>query len=280
MNTHVSFLNKPLTWLASLLVLLCALQCAPTAMNAQEPTWQWAKNGGGTGSDAGTAITTDASNNIYTCGRFSGYALFGSNPLTSAGQSDVVVARYNASGACLWAVKGGGTGTDEPNAITTDDSGNVYVTGFFTGTATFGAATLVSTGGRDVFVVKYNATGVVQWARRGGSVGNEAGNGIAVDASRNIYITGSYSDSTKFGSLAKLTPAGESDIFLVQYNSSGTEQWSKSIGGVGSDISSGIAVDAGGIYLSGNYNDVMIVENMVLEKFAKHVMVKWKQWRP
>ncbi|MFN8360847.1 MAG: SBBP repeat-containing protein [Candidatus Kapaibacterium sp.] len=259
MNIHVSFLNKPLSWLTNLLVVLCVLPAMTLVTVAQEPTWQWAKNGGGTGSDAGTAITTDASNNIYTCGRFSGYALFGSTPLTSAGQSDVVVARFNASGACLWAVKGGGTGNDEPNAITTDDSGNVYVTGFFTGTATFGAATLVSTGGKDVFVVKYNAAGVVQWARRGGSVGNEAGNSIAVDANRNIYITGVYSDSTKFGNLAKLTPVGQSDIFLVQYNATGTEQWSKTIGGTDSDVGSDIAADAAGVYLSGNYNGVIII---------------------
>ncbi|MBK9249628.1 MAG: SBBP repeat-containing protein [Ignavibacteria bacterium] len=259
MNILESFFNKSFLRLTSFFVLLCAMQLTPTTLTSQEPTWQWAKSGGGTGSDAGTAVTTDASNNIYTCGRFSGYSLFGSTPLTSSGQTDVVIARYNASGACLWAVKGGGTGADEPNAITTDDSGNVYVTGFFSGTATFGAATLVSIGGRDAFVVKYNAAGVVQWARRGGSVGNEAGNSIAVDASRNIYITGVYSDSTKFGSLAKLTSVGQSDIFLLQYNSSGTEQWSKSIGGTGTDAGNDITVDASSLYLSGSYNGSIII---------------------
>ena len=264
MKTQCSHLIKSVSQCllnnSRLLITAIVIMTSAATLHAQEPTWQWVKSGGGISSDAGTSTVVDAAGNIYSCARFGGVSLFGSYLLTSAGQSDVMVARYNSTGAILWAVRGGGTGNDEPNAIVADDSGNIYVTGFFTGTATFGGVTLTSSGGKDMFVVKYSAAlGSVVWAKRGGMIADETGNGIAVDPSENVYITGTYSDSTKFGSLAKLTSAGSSDAFIVQYNSSGVEQWSKTIGANGNDSGNDITADASGLYLTGIFSNTVII---------------------
>ena len=138
MKNDVSFLISKVSLVmlrkVRLFIAAIAVMITAVSLQAQEPTWQWVKSGGGTGSDAGTSITVDVNGNIYVTARFSGTSLFGSSLLTSAGASDVMVARYNSNGAILWAVRGGGTGNDEPNSISTDAAGNVFVTGSFTGT--------------------------------------------------------------------------------------------------------------------------------------------------
>ncbi|MBI3257929.1 MAG: SBBP repeat-containing protein [Ignavibacteriae bacterium] len=263
MKNDVSFLiskaSHKMLHSMRLFIAVMAVMMTAISLQAQEPTWQWVKSGGGSGSDAGTSVAVDVNNNIFVTARFAGTSLFGSSLMTSAGLSDVMVARYNANGAILWAVRGGGAGNDEPNSITVD-ANNVYVAGSFTGTATFGNVTLTSAGARDMFVVKYKSSdGSVVWAKRGGMNGDEGGNGVAVDTVGNVYVVGSYTDSTKFGSLTTLTSAGGQDAFFIQYNPSGTEQWSKSFGAGGSDSGNDIALDASGVYFTGAFSNTVII---------------------
>ncbi|MEZ4905193.1 MAG: SBBP repeat-containing protein [Spirosomataceae bacterium] len=98
--------------------------------------------------------------------------------------------KYNSGGIFQWVQKGGGTSSEWGQGIATDGSGNVYVTGFFNGTATFGA-TPITSAGNDIFVVKYNSGGSFQWVQKAvGGTGSEQGLGIATDGSGNVYVTG------------------------------------------------------------------------------------------
>jgi hypothetical protein len=162
---------------------------------------QWAKQAGGGGDNGGTGIAVDNSGNSYVTGYFDGSATFGAGEanqttLTSASANDVFVAKYNSSGALQWAKRAGGVGFDEAYGIAVDGSGNSYVTGYFDGSATFGAGEanqtiLTAAGGSlDIFVAKYNSSGALQWAKRAGGMVDEAGYGIAVDGSGNSYVTG------------------------------------------------------------------------------------------
>ncbi len=93
----------------------------------------------------------------------------------------------------LWAVQAGGTGDQNCNDCTTDSQGNVYVTGMFYGTASFGPYVLNSTGGPDLYVAKLDPEGNWLWAVRAGnsvSASVTTGNGIAVDGSGNVYVGG------------------------------------------------------------------------------------------
>ncbi len=115
---------------------------------------------GGQGADRGAAVASDAAGNVCVTGSFSGTAAFGSGPaaftLTSAGGTDVFVAKYTAAGALLWARDLGGSGDDAGAGVTVDGAGNVYTTGSFSGTADFdpgaAAVNLTSAGAEDVFV--------------------------------------------------------------------------------------------------------------------------------
>ena len=163
----------------------------------------------------------------------------------------------------LWAKQvGGGTGNGG-SGIAVDNSANSYVTGYFDGSATFGAGeanqtTLTSASGNDVFVAKYNSSGALQWAKRAGGTGFDEAYGIAVDGSGNSYVTGYFEGSATFGqgqaNQTVLTAAGGADIFVAKYNSSGALQWAKRAGGTVDEVGYGIGVDSSGnSYVTGYF---------------------------
>ena len=106
-------------------------------------------------------------------------------------------------------------------------SGNIYVCG----------QTNASPIGPNVgaFLAKYNSSGTLQWQRGyGGTTGSEYAYGVALDGSENIYTTGRM---TSFG-------AGSNDTFVIKHNSSGTLQFTKTLGGGVTEYGFGMAVDA------------------------------------
>ena len=217
-------------------------------------TVQWARSIGGTGSDSGFGIATDSNGNVYVIGRYVGLVTIGSTTLNSAGSNDTFVAKYDTSGTVQWATSIGGTGSDVGYGIATDSAGNVYVTGKYVGSVTIGSTTLNSAGSDDVFVAKYDASGTDQWARSIGGTGSEYGQAIATDSAGNVYVFGYYRNTTTFAPGTTLTSVGNTDAFVAKYDTSGTVQWAKSIGGIYYDYGYGIATDSdGNVYVTGNY---------------------------
>ncbi len=217
--------------------------------------WLWAKNAGGKTEDIGSGIAVDASGNSYVTGCFNtrATATFGSTILTSNRISDIFVAKLDTKGNWLWAQNAGGTSDDYGSGIAVDASGNIYVTGDFDVTATFGSTTLTSNGYYDIFVAKLDSCGNWLWAQNAGGTSGDYGSGIAVDASGNIYVTGNFYGDANFGSTT-LTSCGVTDIFIAKLNSSGNWLWAKKAGGTSSDYGSGIAVDASGnSYITGDF---------------------------
>jgi hypothetical protein len=158
------------------------LSIAPASIFAQSAAYQWAKRMGGSDSDQGNAIATDANGNVYVTGDFEGTADFdpsaGTANLTSTGTLDIFLAKYDASGNLLWANRMGGQLTDRGNSLAVDGSGNVVVTGGFRGIVDFdpsvGTANLTSVGNQDIFVAKYDASGNYLWANGMGGADGEA----------------------------------------------------------------------------------------------------------
>ena len=182
-------------------------------------TLQWQRIVSGEQDNQGKDIKIDSSGNIYIVGY----------TRTSATYHDVLVMKLDSSASTLWqrSVTTTSNEDDQGYALAIDDSGNVYVTG------------QASDGNVKCFTAKFNSSGTIQWQRTlDGSTQHDQGHGIAVDSSGNVYITG-------FGAYA----SGKSyEIFIAKYNSSGTIQWQRTLGGTGNTYESaeGMAIDSSG----------------------------------
>ncbi|MWB93604.1 T9SS type A sorting domain-containing protein [Flavobacterium sp. GA093] len=210
------------------------------AQTEPTPNWTWATNIDGASAVAATddgAIFTDTAGNSYIVNQIS---------------SHINIKKYDATGALVWDRAGSsGAGIELPTDITVDAAGNYYVTGSYTGTATFGAATLANSGESDIFIVKYDTDGNVVWAQKYGGTNKDQGNSIAIDASGNCYV-GGYSFGGSFG---------YPQLFYAKYNSAGVPQWTKLDSGyyntsILENVVNGISVDSyGNTYITGSNRD-------------------------
>ncbi|WP_158561167.1 SBBP repeat-containing protein [Emticicia sp. C21] len=219
---------------------------------------------GGSLGDMGQGIALDANGNIYLTGHFSGTASFGNISHTSEGGTDIFFAKYNKAGVAQWVRKAGGLLSDTGNSVAVDNSGNVFVTGSFQGTATFDNTSLISTGKEDIFIAKYSSIGTLEWVRKAGGVNEDIGVDLVTDASGNVYVTGNYEGGSIFGSKI-VSGFGDSDVFIVKYSAEGDYTWVKTFGGQSTDNSKGIGIDASGaIYLTGNFKNTITIGNTSL----------------
>ncbi len=122
----------------------------------------WLVGGGGSATEGAWGITVDGYDNPYISGVFEGPVTFGESSLECAGYRDVFVAKLDSDGHWLCALSAGGTEFDEGYALATDEAGDVYVTGYFAGSALFGDTTLSTQGEFDVFVARLSPEGVNQ----------------------------------------------------------------------------------------------------------------------
>ncbi|HEV8608950.1 MAG TPA: hypothetical protein VGS98_02620 [Thermoanaerobaculia bacterium] len=188
-------------------------------------------------------IVVDGTGASVVLGSFYGSVNFGGGSLTSAGNGDVYLVKYSATGGYLWSQRFGGTQDEVPKGIAIDASGEIVITGFFGGTVDFGGGPLTGTSGSG-FLAKYSAAGQHRWSRRltTGSTLDE-GTAVGVDGAGNVIVGAGFYGTVNFGG-GSLTSAGSEDIALLKYNSSGTFLWSRRIGGASADMVRGLAVDA------------------------------------
>jgi hypothetical protein len=197
----------------------------------------WVRQLGTSATDQIWGSSTDSSSNVYVSGYTQG-GLVGNN----LGGRDGFVAKYSGGGAQQWLRQFGTSGDDTAQENKTDSSGNVYVTGY-----TSGSLSGSSNGGLDAFLVKYSTTGSLLWTRQVGTSTTDFAIELALDSSGNVYVLG-YT----LGSFAGFTNAGAEDIFVAKYSTNGTLVWVKQYGTSASEDPRGIIVDSSGnVYLSG-----------------------------
>lgn len=209
--------------------------------------FQWGFGLNGDAHEEGRGISVDAAGNVLLCGEFDGNLTLGTNAHSSAGVSDIFVAKYDAGGGFLWSRKFGGTGADAGRGIDPAPDGGVYVSGEFTGTVTFDGFTLTAGGTtKDLFLVKLSPLGAVQWACSFGSPGNDQGCEIEADDSGNIFCAGSARTGLIFPGGVALPSAGQSDQFVAKFSPNGRLLWATNGGGPGSDSNFALGLDPQG----------------------------------
>jgi hypothetical protein len=182
-------------------------------------SWEWAVQAVGTNTNYGNDICIDGSQNIYVTGNFKGTANFGTNTVISNGSDDIYIAKLNSSAVWQWAVSAGGAIDDNSLGVALDSDANVYITGRFRGSATFGSETLISSGDKDIFVAKLEPGGSWLWALRAGGVGEDLSNEICPANDGSIYLAGVVSGTAGFGDIT-LVSAGPSDLFVAKLDTS------------------------------------------------------------
>jgi hypothetical protein len=212
--------------------------CSALLINISSYSQQWisifnGKGGnfdGSSSTDVGTAVTADNKGNCFVTGYTTAYSQ----------NFDYLTIKYNSNGDTLWTAVYNGESNNEDKAfgIAVDQPGNVYITGY----------SYSSLSGYDYLTIKYNSSGVQQWAARYNGTGNQEDKafGIVVDDAGNSYVTGrSTGSSANF------------DGVTIKYDSDGNEVWSDRYDGPGNgnDESAAITKDKHGyIYITGFSN--------------------------
>jgi len=201
-----------------------------------------------------TSIAVDPYGHMAITGEFIGTAIFGTHTLVATSGRDVFTVLLDSTGAILNAMGGVGNGPENiGTGVASDANGNVFITGNFTGTLTFGDVTLESAGSGDIFIVKYDAGGNLLWAQQAGGVSDITAKDIAVDNAGNCFIIGDFHDSANFGDKTAYSSSAR-DVFTVKYDAEGNALWAVNCGSTSSDIGTGIAVDdAGNVYIAGYF---------------------------
>ncbi len=229
----------------------------------QVQSQHWIQKAGGSTIDEGYATCVDNQGNTYTTGYFTGNATFGNIILTSQGATDIFIAKTNNQGDYTWAVSAGGTGSDRGLNISIDNQGNPHITGYFSGTATFGNQQIVSAGNQDVFIAKYSTSGNFNWVKSAGGTSPEIGSGITIDNSGNVIATGEFAGTASFGTTSLTASSGVTNTFITKLDSTGTFQWTKhgsgSLGSRGIDVSSD---NTGNIYATGQFSGDITFDNL------------------
>lgn len=173
----------------------------------------------------------------------------------------------------------GDTGFDNISVVDIDKNGNKYISGYFSGTTKFGSKSLTSDGGVDIFVAKLDKDDKVKWVNQIGSSGNDDEiHDLAIDASGNVYVLGSYVTSIVvddgMGGLqaTNTTP----DVFFVQYDNNGGVVYAGNFGFTVAMTARGIGVSSTGkVYATGEYNSASSDPDIWISRLPMNSNTPW-----
>jgi hypothetical protein len=206
-------------------------------------THLWTRQLGSNADDFGLGVAVDASGNAYMVGSSFGNLPGATN--SGTGTTDAFIARYDAGGTLQWVREFGTTSaaSEEVVAVTVDAGGAVLVAG--TTDDRFTGFTNPDVGTLDVFLAKFDGSGNRTWLRQFGEIGNDTARGIGVDASDNVYVTGSTE-----GNLSGLSVGG-TDAFVARYSSAGAPSWVRQFGTPDFDEARSLVVSGVQVYAAG-----------------------------
>lgn len=221
----------------------------------------WPKHPTGSQREHFNAVGNLPGGDIVAAGFFSPDETFPGFPtFTSGSGQQLIVYRFSENCGTVWAVALGNFNMNETvSDLVVDAAGNIFLTGAISGNTTFGPITL---SGPAAYVLKLNGnTGSVLAAYASSVSAGARGYSIARDNFGNVYMTGQYSGTIKFGSLPLLTSTGSTDVFVVRLdNMLTTPKWNAGFGSTGQDFPGGIGLSSSGlVYVAANIGGSMTV---------------------
>jgi hypothetical protein len=248
-------------------IFLCLIFLVSEKAQSQNITWDWLKGEGSPNNENANGMAVDANNNRYVIGQFDGSAfIVGGNHLLYHGMFDIFLIKYDSSGNFQWIRPAGGPGLDVAKNIGIDNSGNIYIAGFYHDSITFKNIVLKSFDNPDfwasgAFIVKYNSSGDLIWAKSSEcdiSFHRTSAIDFVLDSICNIYMLGLYSTDIMFDTVSFSQNTGVS-AYVVKFDSSGAALWGKSI--LGLTYADGkLALDPNGnIFIGSSYDEDVII---------------------
>ncbi len=231
---------------------------------------EWVKQFGGAYNDTILHLAVDARGSVYVQGHFKDKSDWGSGtPLVAAGGSDndVVLAKYDANGDHLWSKRFGNAFNDVAGGLAVDPAGGITMVGSFDKSVSFGEADEhTSKGEADLFVVRFDTDGKLDWARTYGGDREDVGWGIASDAAGNTVTTGWFQNTVDFGKTTG-TPVksnGNKDVFAIKHDVKGNVIWTKTWGDKDHDQGRGVVIDdKGAATIVGLYRFTLALDDRV-----------------
>ena len=257
------FVNYDATFDAITVPVAAMDSIAFLAKLTNDGVWQWVKTFDGIYSDRDNGIAVDDEDNVYVTGGFTETSTFGATTLTSSGDEDIYVVKYDPAGNFLWVTQAGSIRGDRGNDIVYCNDGNMYLTGEFRDSCNFGTAIYLDNygnpSGRDIFVAKITKDGNWIWAKKAGSKkGSDKGVGIIANDIGNIFVSGQFSASAKFGDIEIDSDGDSVDVFIAAIDTLGVWRWAVQGGGPEFDKGAGIAVDTNcNIYVTGYFTNTI-----------------------
>lgn len=217
----------------------------------------WSERFGGAFDQNAQGVALDSAGNVFITGSFYGSVDFGGGQLLSAGGSaDVFIAKFDGAGTHLWSKGFGDMAPQSASGVTVDVEGNVIITGTFSGSVNFGGSDLLSAGGTDIFVAKFDTLGNPLWSHGFGDFANQYSESIAVDDVGDALIAGTFYGLVDFGG-GPLVSAGTADVFVAKFDPQGNHLWSNRFGDASAQAAYAISVDhTGAVLVTGAFNGV------------------------
>lgn len=160
--------------------------------------------------------------------------------------------------------KVGDEGRCSGSVIAVDGKENVFVAGWYEDTVRFADRTLISEGEKDIFIAKYDRSGILQWTNGLRSKSSNYVSSLCLDKKGNVLITGYFKEKLAFGDTS-LISSGDYDVFLAKYDNDGNFKWARRFGGKGSDGGSSLACDdTCNIYLVGSFTETAAFQDTLL----------------
>jgi hypothetical protein len=191
---------------------------------------------------AGTMTCTDDGSSFGPC---EGEVLPGKDDCATAADEDCDGLPAACQGEAIWATSAGDSNEQRLNSVAMSSSGEIVITGAFAGKITLGGQTLTSAGGFDIFVAKLDPTGKVVWSQSFGDQFDQSGNGVALDSSGNVFVTGDFKGTVNLGGEV-LVSGGSEDIFVASLDPTGKHLWSKRFGDIAYQSGRSVAADSSG----------------------------------